>query len=95
MNTIRAAHVSKSNWKQEMCQFIRQYRSTPHTSTGFTPYRLMFQREPKTKYPQISEPAAELKIDELVRQNDGKAKSTAKNDTDVKRTTRKNLRFRL
>ena len=28
MKVIRAAHVSKSNWKQEMCQFLRQYRST-------------------------------------------------------------------
>ena len=84
MKVIRAAHVSKSNWKQEMYQFLRQYRSTPHAVTGFTPYRLMFQREPKTKIPQITEPTIERKIDELVRQNDEKAKSAAKNYADIR-----------
>ena len=78
MKVIRAAHVSKTNWKQEMYQFLRQYRSTPHVSTGFTPYRLMFQREPKTKMPQVFEQTAEKKIEERVRQNDEKAKSQAK-----------------
>lgn len=84
MKVIRAAHVTKSNWKQEMYQFLRQYRSTPHASTGFTPYRLMFQREPKTKMPQINEPNGEKKIEELVIQNDEKAKSKAKNYGDMK-----------
>lgn len=82
MKVIRAAHVSKSNWKQEMYQFLRQYRSTPHAATGFTPYRLMFQREPKTKIPQINEPTTEKKIEEMVKQNDDKAKSEAKNYAD-------------
>ena len=77
MKVIRAAKVSKTNWKQEMYQFLRQYRSTPHVSTGFTPYRLMFQREPKTKMPQVFEQTAEKKIEERVRQNDEKAKFQA------------------
>ena len=65
-----------------MYQFLRQYRSTPHAATGFTPYRLMFQREPKTKIPQINEPTTEKKIEEMVKQNDDKAKSAAKNYAD-------------
>ena len=78
MKVIRAAHVLKTNWKQEMYQFLRQYRSTPHVSTGFTPYRLMFQRETKTNIPLVFEQTAEKKIEERVRQNDEKAKSQAK-----------------
>ena len=38
----------------------------------------MFQREPKTKIPQVFEQTAEKKIDERVRPNDEKAKSQAK-----------------
>lgn len=84
MKIIKAAHVSKLNWKQELYQFLRQYRATPHTATGVTPYRLMFQREAKTKIPKIYEPKAEIKIDEPVRQNDEKSKSDAKLYSDAR-----------
>lgn len=54
MKAVRAAHVSKKNWKQELYNFFRQYRNTPHPSTGMSPFTLMFNRETRTKLPQIS-----------------------------------------
>ncbi|KAI0236951.1 hypothetical protein LSAT2_012510 [Lamellibrachia satsuma] len=32
---IRSAVLEQNNWKQEMYEFLRQYRATPHTSTKF------------------------------------------------------------
>ena len=32
-----------------MHQFLRAYRYTPHTTTGLTPYRLLFGHDPQTK----------------------------------------------
>ena len=58
-----------------MYQFLRQYRSTPHVYTGFTPYCLMFQREPKITTPQVFEQTANKKVEERMRQYDEKAKS--------------------
>ena len=44
MKDIRSAVVEQRNWKQEMYQFLRQYRATPHTCTKFSPHRLLFGR---------------------------------------------------
>ena len=54
MKAIRSAVVEQRNCKQEMYQFLRQYRATPHTSTKFSPHRLLFGREPGTKLPRVS-----------------------------------------
>lgn len=51
MKAVRAAHVEKKNWKQELYRFLRQYRNTPHPSTGFSPFTLMFGRDTRTKFP--------------------------------------------
>jgi hypothetical protein len=53
MKAIRTAHIQHKNWRSELTAFLRTYRSTPHTTTLFTPFRLMFDREPKTKLPQL------------------------------------------
>ena len=49
MKAVKSAHINKMSWKQEINMFLRQYRFTPHTSTGFSPYKLLFMRDPKTK----------------------------------------------
>lgn len=53
MKSIKSSHIEQTNWKQEMFRFLRQYRAPPHVSTGYTPFRLMFQREPNTRLPEI------------------------------------------
>ena len=39
------------SWIYAMHQFLRAYRCTLHTTTGFTPYRLLFGHDPRTKMP--------------------------------------------
>ncbi|XP_052809099.1 uncharacterized protein K02A2.6-like [Mya arenaria] len=84
MKIVRAAHVEGENWKQELLKFLRQYRATPHTVSGFTPYRLMFQREPNTKLPKVYENSSEPKVDEVVRQRDERSKSESKSYSDTR-----------
>ena len=48
VKTIRSAVLEQKNWKQEMYQFLRQYRATPHTSTKFSPHLLLVGWEPGT-----------------------------------------------
>ena len=48
---IQSAVIEHHNWKQELYTFLRTYRATPHSSTGFSPYKALFGREPKTRLP--------------------------------------------
>jgi hypothetical protein len=57
MKSIRTAHLEGKNWRQEMHKFLRQYRSTPHPSTKFPPFQLLFGRSPRTKLPEIANKA--------------------------------------
>lgn len=61
-------------WKQELNNFLRQYRNSPYTSTGVNhPFTLMFSRETRTILPQIST-FAHLSMYEVSRQIDEHAK---------------------
>ena len=73
MKTIKTANVERKSWKQELYKFLRQYRATPHTSTGYTPFQLLFGREPATKFPQVNKSnLINKQIEENARQNDCK-----------------------
>ena len=54
MKAIRAAKIQGHSWINAMHQFLRVYRCTPHTTTTFTPYYLLFRRESRTKFPEFS-----------------------------------------
>ena len=84
MKAIRSAQLNQQNWKQELYRFLRQYRTTPHVSTGQTPHRLLFTREPRTKLPQVAFRTTEPEVDEAVRVRDSQAKYTMKQNADVK-----------
>ena len=53
---MKTALASGQNYKSELTNFIINYRSTPHPSTGVSPFELMFNRKMKTKLPQFSVP---------------------------------------
>jgi hypothetical protein len=77
MKTIKTANVKRKSWKQELCKFLRQYMATPHTSTGHTPFQLLFGREPATKLPQVNKPnLINKQIEENAIQNDETAKDS-------------------
>ena len=53
--SIKAAHVDSRNWKQAMHRFLRNYRATPHCSTGKPPATLLFSNAIKTKLPELTD----------------------------------------
>ena len=55
---VRVAQVQKKNWRTELYTFLLHYRATEHSTTGFTPARLLYNREIKTKLPQVDKPKA-------------------------------------
>ena len=52
--TLKSANVSERPWKQVLNEMLRSYRSTPHSTTGIPPSKLLFDYEPKTLLPQIT-----------------------------------------
>ena len=54
----------------ELSKFLMAYRSTPHVSTGASPYFLMFGREMRTKLPALDFGQAEHQLMEEIRDRD-------------------------
>ena len=81
MKAIRAAAAEGRNWKRELHKCLQTYRCTPHTSTQFTPYRLLFGRDPRTKLPELPH-QSNHPDDEIVCARDMKAKATTKEHAD-------------
>lgn len=87
MKSIRIAHAEKKNWKSEMYKFLEAYRSTPQCTTGASPYFLMFNREMRTKLPDIRRT---VKTHEEIRERDWEAKMKGKFYSDTKRHAKEN-----
>lgn len=51
--TIRASVVEGNNWKHTLFDFLRNYRATPHSTTGTSPFELLFNRKPQIKLPDF------------------------------------------
>ncbi|MCG7879290.1 MAG: RNase H-like domain-containing protein, partial [Candidatus Thiodiazotropha endolucinida] len=51
---VRVALVQGKNWRTELHTFLLHFRATEHSTTGYSPARLLYNREIKTKLPQIN-----------------------------------------
>jgi hypothetical protein len=51
-SVIRNAIVEKKDWRQELNQFLRNYRSTPHSTTGVPPAILLFGENRTNRLPR-------------------------------------------
>ena len=49
---INTATTEGKSWK-ELCKLLRNYRTTPHSSTGKAPATAMFNRTMRTKLPEL------------------------------------------
>ena len=73
---ITTTTVEGSSWRMSLPNFLRVYRSTPHSVTGRSPYSQLFGgREMRGKIPQFSLSSEE---DPEVRQKDALAKQKMK-----------------
>lgn len=50
---LKAMKTAK-NWKKELNTFLMAYRSTPHSTTGETPAKLLYKRNIRTKLPDLA-----------------------------------------
>ena len=50
---IRSAHVEGKTWRKHLYKFLLNYRTTPHSTTGFAPAELLFNRKVRNKLPQL------------------------------------------
>ena len=50
---ISVATIERKNWKEELYNFLLNYRATLHTTTGRTPSELLFNIIIKTKLSQV------------------------------------------
>ena len=51
MKTFGKVLRTTAHWKQDMYQFLRNYRATPHCTTGVAPATALFGRPIRTKLP--------------------------------------------
>ena len=50
--TIKSSIIERHSYQQQVHVFLRNYRATPHPSTGVPPATLMFNRPMKVRLPQ-------------------------------------------
>ena len=84
--TIQTAHVENKNWKQELFSFLRNYRATPHSTTGISPAEALFNRKIRVKLPE-SATVNSSPSDDQIRLKDGEQKKKMKNFADRHRHT--------
>ena len=82
--TIKAAKASGRNWNQDIFQFLRNYRATPHTTTGQPPADLLFGRPIAVKLPTTT---PKMK-DQQLRQRDRDRKQKCKEAADQRLHTK-------
>ena len=79
---IRAAFIDQRNWKQELYTFLRQYRATPHSSTGVSPSELLNGRPMKIMLPELRQ---ETQPTGTIDNHDALEKSKMKRNADDRR----------
>ena len=85
-SVIRNSKTEGKNWEQELNSFLRNYRSTPHSSTGVAPSVLLFGANRTNRLPSIIEEARTFdEFSALALNNDAVHKAKVKVYTDRKR----------
>ena len=77
IKTIRSAHVESKTWTKHLHRFLLNYRTTPHSMTGFAPAELLFNRKIRNKLPHIPSDTlitSQSHVEAKVKENDDGAK---------------------
>ena len=53
LKALEIAQAERKNWRHELLKFLIAYRSTPHSPTGASPAKLLYEREIPTKIPDV------------------------------------------
>ena len=86
MKTFGKVLNTTSNWKQQMYQFLRNYRATPHCTTGVAPATALFGRPIRIKLPcPVAVPCESNLKPALMREHDAHQKLKTKTLADSRR----------
>ena len=85
----KCAQVDGKSWKQELYRFLRNYRTTLHTSTSLPPANVLNGVTLKTKLLQVFN----TQDDKLLRQNDQSAKNSMKEHAEARTSDGQTLRL--
>ena len=90
LKVIRTAHIERKCWKQELYRFLRQYRATPHATTGVAPAEALYKRRFRVQLPQLpaSEAAPLPDLQKSVKENDARNKTRMKECADKRRNAK-------
>ena len=73
---LKTAHIQGRLWQQELCRFLLQYRTAPHTTTGVPPLELLFNRTVRGKLPVLQKRKSSTSTRELVRMRSQNSSTT-------------------
>ena len=82
LKTLKIAHAEQKNWNIELQRFLLAYRTTPHTTTGESPSKLLFGRDIRSKLPDLALFNENPNQPSAVRDNDSARKQAAKDRSD-------------
>ena len=87
MRTLKKAFRTATALKQELYSFLRNYRATPHSTTGVPPATALFGRPLRTRLPEIPDPDDSVTPfdQEAMQKTDSQAKSKMKLYADTTR----------
>lgn len=77
LKAIRIANLEGTKWKQAFKNFLFQYRTTPHTTTGMSPAKLLMSRTLRAKLPRLkmsSDRVTEAEWQQLLKERDALGK---------------------
>ncbi|XP_041471843.1 uncharacterized protein K02A2.6-like [Lytechinus variegatus] len=83
----RCAIAERKCWKQEIYKFLRNYRATPHSTTGVPPATLLFGRPLRTRLPEVPSHQHHNDLDASVRDRDRNKKQSMKSYADSRGKT--------
>ena len=89
MKTFGKVLRTCTHWKQDMYQFLRNYRATPHCTTGVSPATALFGRPIRVKLPNpVVVPSGESHDPATMRKRDAQQKLKVKSQAESKRAVK-------
>ncbi|KAJ8034241.1 hypothetical protein HOLleu_20994 [Holothuria leucospilota] len=87
LKLIRTLVVEGTDWRKELKNFLLINRSSPHITTGLSPAEMLFNRQIRTKLPQVGNMSVSQKQLKEAMRHDRAQKQSYKNYADRHRRT--------
>ena len=79
---IQTAIIDNVPWKSRLVEFLRNYRSTPHSTTSIAPAVLFFKNAKTSRLPQFKSNFVHTEVDKYAVERDRRKKQIMKNEFD-------------